>query len=1277
MKHLLIAVAIACAAWKATSAAENNEPLPTFEEICFQARTAKNLLPMADAQHLLEPIGPESRLFKGDREKVRLKGLFRLRDWTADSVVRVNVTEPSQHLRIHVWGRERGVSLHVFPAGAAYRITQEPGGPGWNRELRLAMSALVTTDDRRGVRLPECAYQVRCQDGAVVVTKGDTRLMTVPLEGPAQKFYLELPGDATLTDLALFRSKPAPEEISPDHRTLLDGRQPSHLAWKETLPAAAHFEKLGDGCVELAAEDSTTIALATVGIAAPGICEIIVQIDDATPRSGIALLNAKGEALDGIEFGRDGRNPLAFNFGNPREQPWFGNFDFTNRPVPVAGPRQWLRLVAMGGWIKCSISGDGVHWGSVLDFRDRYDAWQSIALYVREPGDRKNPDLARRHIRMRSLQVRELSGLTSAVATDLSAKAAAAGVTVKSDKGESAQAWTDRIAKLKPAGASPSAWRYACVLQALAAPLASDAAESLLFRAVREQLSELRTLQAKINLLHDAALLWRSHRDSAERLLGMWDQLGREVLNAGSEADFSLFQHAAADASFGDPPERYGAISPDLARDAEILFYLEHRSAEQDRMERQVGFWRGVEPQFASWAVNQQPSVLLQWFAVRRFRRGGGRRSRGPATIDIARTAAPPLNRAASNILSELLSALDGKQSADAARILIACDPPTRDPHPSSGNAGGASSAGEGLVPAPGDDQLFVSFPTALRLLMLEHPELGEAMVAQIGPADQLKIEQALAHGDPVSVEVLPLQYCGTPAAALPCQWLGDRALAAADLALAASWYDEGLRSAAPAQQPDLAARKRLVSAMLGSAEGQPPTQPISFDGVKVLPEQFEGWIRNELSRPRNAAELASPADTLPVVRLPQPAFFQASSFAQLHDAEGRGFRGDDLPTWEFREVDWTWRHLAVRAAEDSLIACERSHIAAFDVAGGKLRWDVPLRNGWSFGPVRPLVCGPRIYVRAATLADRSGVACIDAKTGRRLWLADCGGSAAADPLWYHGRLLVPTMGSAGEQLASTLCLVELQAETGEVLSRRQILDIAEAERSLSECQASWAGNRLLILLSGSVICADPQGRVTWLRQESTLPFAFNPSVLRQYCQPAIESAGRVFVQQPGSCAIDCLSLETGQRLWRRGIVGIQAIIDLPDDRLLARTQRGLAALNKTTGEVLWQKEFSGTLSALARTTAGQILCARQAMIQDKPQLVFLWIDPATGQTQAHSTTALERNQPVYFGPFVARGDRLWSCFGYGAANDAPTSENEKRIIELRPAMPAIAGEGP
>ena len=233
-------------------------------------------------------------------------------------------------------------------------------------------------------------------------------------------------------------------------------------------------------------------------------------------------------------------------------------------------------------------------------------------------GDRKNPDNAARHIRLRSLQVRELSGLTTAAAADLLAKAAAAGVAMKADQGESPQAWTQRIAAPGPRGLfargvalrlhAPGAGRCRCK------PIA---AESLLHRAVRERLSDLRSTRAKIDLLQDAALVWRSRQDSAQRQLELWERLGREVLNAGSRADFELYRQALMQTSLGDPPERSGPISWELARDAMILFYAEHRDADLTRMEDLVTFWRANDPQVGGWPAGQQLDRLLQWLNVR------------------------------------------------------------------------------------------------------------------------------------------------------------------------------------------------------------------------------------------------------------------------------------------------------------------------------------------------------------------------------------------------------------------------------------------------------------------------------------------------------------------------------------------------------------------------------------------------------------------------------------------------------------------------------------
>ncbi len=175
------------------AAAENSEPLPTFAETCFQARPAGSFLLVPEAQRMLEATGPGSNLSPGDRGSVRLNGLFRVRDWTPESTLRVALDNPGSQLRIHAWGEGHGVSLFLTAAGAAYRITQQPSEAMTKQDPRLTLDRLVTTDDRRGFRLPHGAYQVRCQDGAVVVTKGNVRLLTAPLEGTVKSLYIEVP----------------------------------------------------------------------------------------------------------------------------------------------------------------------------------------------------------------------------------------------------------------------------------------------------------------------------------------------------------------------------------------------------------------------------------------------------------------------------------------------------------------------------------------------------------------------------------------------------------------------------------------------------------------------------------------------------------------------------------------------------------------------------------------------------------------------------------------------------------------------------------------------------------------------------------------------------------------------------------------------------------------------------------------------------------------------------------------------------------------------------
>ena len=78
------------------------------------------------------------------------------------------------------------------------------------------------------------------------------------------------------------------------------------------------------------------------------------------------------------------------------------------------------------------------------------------------------------------------------------------------------------------------------------------------------------------------------------------------------QADFELYQQAFMETSLGEPPERSGPISWELARDALLLFYVEHRVADLTRMENLVMYWGGNAPEIGGWPVGQQLDKLLQ-----------------------------------------------------------------------------------------------------------------------------------------------------------------------------------------------------------------------------------------------------------------------------------------------------------------------------------------------------------------------------------------------------------------------------------------------------------------------------------------------------------------------------------------------------------------------------------------------------------------------------------------------------------------------------------------
>ncbi|MEI8371217.1 MAG: PQQ-binding-like beta-propeller repeat protein [Planctomycetota bacterium] len=742
-----------------------------------------------------------------------------------------------------------------------------------------------------------------------------------------------------------------------------------------------------------------------------------------------------------------------------------------------------------------------------------------------------------------------------------------------------------------------------------------------------------------------------------------WEQLGRAVLETGTEAEFQEYQKARMETLTDGGP-----LSPSLVNEVLRLLYAEQRWEEMQRFEKQLKqpSTRQVpvnaKPKQSKKQLKKQPNQpparrsvdnpqLFAWMYDRTLGRSA---KNSVPTADLRQPLIVPVSRGASGLFQNLRAALEDKQYREAARLLT----------------NSYALRAEGLMATPGDEQLFVSY-RSMQLILLHRRELAEVMSGQLDGAALLGILQTLSQGDPMAVEALTVQYYGTPAHASACQWLGDRALAGADFTQALSWYEEGRPTASPDRQPDLAARVRLASAMLGNLRGEPPKQPVSFGETRLSPEQFERRVRDAVAR-QAKTETASLVDTFPILPAPQPVQF---CFATLGQPDESG------------SCDALSGNIAVVAHDDLLIVSNRKQAIAIESASGKRRWSWELGKSVLSSPIRPLVQGPRIFLRTTTVSGRYGIVCLDKKTGRGLWRRDCGDNVAGDPQLIQGRLVVLTLGAptdSGRKFSSPLYLVELDAESGEVLSRRGFAEVSRTPNRLAaldrppEYQSICVGNRLVVLFSGAVFCLDLQGKVQWMRNSIAIPAEIDPVSHSQPCQLPREAGGLLYLQQPGSCAVECLAARTGQLVWRRGVIGLQQILDLHDDRLLVQSTYGLTALHAATGQVLWRRELPGMDAALARNAAGQILCACQVMQGDKSRLALLWIDAASGKTKAHSLfPSTNPASAVTLGPILVSGEQVLCCQGSGNKIGAKQAGNNTRISTMQSTGPALEGDLP
>lgn len=117
-------------------------------------------------------------------------------------------------------------------------------------------------------------------------------------------------------------------------------------------------------------------------------------------------------------------------------------------------------------------------------------------------------------------------------------------------------------------------------------------------------------------------------------------------------------------------------------------------------------------------------------------------------------------------------------------------------------------------IPHPDDESRSITLAELLPGLTADHPGLEARMRERYAGVSELRLDRAIAGGDPFRVRMVTVQFPGTAAAARARAWLGDRALSQGDFAAAAELYHRALAEIPASLRRQVATRLELAEKM-------------------------------------------------------------------------------------------------------------------------------------------------------------------------------------------------------------------------------------------------------------------------------------------------------------------------------------------------------------------------------------------------------------------------------------------------------------------------------
>ena len=1174
----------------------------SFEYTCFRELVDPLATPSRDTLRTwLEPavwIKKDLRISErrvNNRPLGALSGIYRLRpEWPAGGVLRLALFEHQPPVLFHLWRGKEGVLFSFSPGGymSAYRQLREgkehAGKAGrlyGCQQVRLEPSPL---DLVRG--LDQVAFEIRHQEGYLLVMRGDHELMRAPVSGPPDEVYVE--GRVSVSGICMYRGGPVPESVVVKTRGragrpgwALDADALTKLDWKGELPEKTALGKdVGRGLTLSGEVENTSVdSYAVIPSGKELFNEIILRLEDATPGTAIFLGDEKGAPLFGIGFVLNKQTNGVISFVPPNDfnaMPREQNIPIRGQVVPMWGSGQWLKLAVGRDVLRLFVSNDGEHWNEVKTMQRKGTGYSRVpfsTVGLRLVGTGKQEQV--RKITLRHLEIRPARSFSQFMPEPLAAKLP--DFFALGGEAESLVEWVSAAVSSCPEGVELSAWLRACAAYCLRKPewqafrpgtgKAKPALRPQLFMGLVESAlsDEKISLAAALELVHEITLFsghWDLTHTSSFASWG-FRKIGEAAARRGEKKAFSLMKPWLF-----STPSIFGKglyPLPPVLITRELLYYASAAEWEAGaEFCRQIRYWnrRGYPQTNASaWIAGQEEvKEYVGWSEVD-FSRRLGRKDEFQGVPLARHPLVTEYSKEGYNTLAEFQASIENGAYDDACTILTSSD----------------TSFIQGLLPDMQDQDLMVAWRLALVIALEEQPELRRTLQKKYANLGELRLKQSILRGDSEAVDAVTRQFYGTVSSIDAYIWLGDQALGIGESLLAEGYYRRARKNAQLASVSAIEARQRLAAAFSGRDIGKPPSAAVRFGDLTLAPVDFEKMVSD--LRERYHSEESGYDDSLPVdssVKVAPPGIYTAERVGQFDfDKRFKGHR----PNIPALATDWVGRQMALTVFGDYLLVNDRNDLRAYELASGKLRWS-HLAGGqrggsrdWPLLPMRPIVSGDLVVTR---MISRQGprLECLGLSDGAPKWVFATRDHAVSNPLLVEGDVVLLNL-RRHEELGHELLFTRLARSTGEVLDERSLVNFRDDSKSrmFRQIQLGRSVDRLVASGYGSVICTDLRGRLLWVRKQPWRSFVRSAKWYLNHPVRPLFADGHVLISQPADESVASLRTDTGRLRWKAPVRELRQILGIADGKVIVSATGRLVALSLEDGRVVWEQQHGAS----------------------------------------------------------------------------------------------------